>query len=70
MRYKLGPFGFQGEHYQVRQKLDRETLVEMAARGVPIKGMARELGVGATTVSRRLVEWGVEHPRQTGRPRI
>lgn len=68
MKYKLGPFGFQGQHYQVRLKLDPETLAEMAARGVPIKVMARELGVGASTISRRLVEWGVQHPRQKGRP--
>jgi hypothetical protein len=68
MAYKLGPFGFQGQHYRVRQKLDRETLAEMASRGVPIKRMARELGVGASTISRRLVEWGVPHPRRRGRP--
>ncbi len=68
MAYKLGPFGFQGKHYQVRQKLDRETLAEMAARDVPIKRMARELGVGATTISRRLVEWGIHHSRNLGRP--
>jgi hypothetical protein len=36
---------------------------------VPIKRIARELGVGGTTVSRRMKEWGVDHPRKTGRPR-
>ncbi len=68
MAYKLGPFGFQGQHYQVRQKLDQATLAAMAATGMPIKKMARELGVAATTISRRLIEWGISHPRQTGRP--
>jgi hypothetical protein len=70
MAYKLGPFGFQGSHYQVRQKLDRETLAGMAGRGEPIRRMARVLGVGATTVSRRLREWGIEHPRRRGRPAV
>ena len=69
MTSKLGPFGFQGKHHQVRQKIDRETLTEMASRGVPIKRIARELGVGASTVDRRLREWGVHHPRRAGRPR-
>ena len=68
MAYKLGPFGFQGEHYRVRQKLDRGALAEMASGGVPIKVMARELGVGAATISRRLIEWGIQHPRLVGRP--
>ena len=68
MAYKLGPFGFQGKHHQVRLRLDRDTLEEMASRGVSIKRMARELGVGATTISRRLEEWGVHHPRHRGRP--
>jgi len=68
MAYKLEGFGFMGQHYEVHQKMDEETLREMAGRGVPIKRMAREMGVGATTVSRRLKKLGIDHPRQVGRP--
>jgi hypothetical protein len=70
MKHKLGPFGFQGSHYQVRCRLDPEVLEEMAEESIPIKRIARELGVGASTVSRRLKEWGIDHPRKKGRPRI
>jgi len=70
MTYKLEGFGFMGSHYEVRQKIDEETLREMAARGVPIKRMARELRVGASTVSRWLKKLDIEHPRQVGRPSL
>lgn len=70
MASKLGPFGFQGPHHQVRAKLDLETLTLLSAQGVPIKRIARDLGVGASTVSRRLEQWGIDHPRKQGRPTL
>jgi hypothetical protein len=68
MTHKL-TFGFQGPHYQVRQVLTPKVLREMSAKGVPIKRIARELGQTETTVRRHLVEHGIQHPRQVGRPR-
>lgn len=68
MADKLGPFGFQGPHYQVRQKVTEEVLRSMALEDVPIREMARRLGVGATTVSRWLRKLGIEHGRKVGRP--
>lgn len=68
MAYKLSGFGFQGPHYQVRQKATPGVLREMAAKGVPIRRMARDLGVGATTIDRWLRKLGVEHARKRGRP--
>lgn len=70
MGYKLEGLGFQGPHYQVRQKLDEDTLRNLAAKGVPIKQIARDFGVGATTVSRWLHKWEIDHPRTVGRPSI
>jgi hypothetical protein len=68
MRRKL-TFGFQGPHYQVRQTLTPELLRDMAARGVPIKRMAKDLGQSHTTIDRYLKEFGIEHPRKVGRPK-
>ena len=70
MSYKLEGFGFQGPHYQVRKKLDEDMLRSLAAEGVPIKKIAREYGLGASTVSRRLKKWEIEHPRKVGRPSV
>lgn len=67
MQYKL-EFGFQGAHYQVRQSATEQKLAELAAKGVPIREMARRLGVGASTVDRYLREFGLYHPRKVGRP--
>ena len=69
MQYKLD-FGFQGPHYQVRQALPEKLLREMAAKGVPIRRMAEELGIGATTVERHLRKHGIPHPRTIGRPSL
>jgi LAGLIDADG DNA endonuclease family len=69
MSYKL-EFGFQGAHYQVRQNASEEKLAELAAKGVPIREMARILGVGASTVDRYLREFGLYHPRKVGRPSL
>ena len=68
MQYKL-KFGFQGEHYQVRQKLPEDTLRELASKDVPMGRMARMLGVGATTVSRYLKKHDIEHVRTIGKVR-
>jgi hypothetical protein len=69
MSYKLSGFGFQGAHYQVRQKLTEEALRPLAEAGVPIKRIAQELGVAATTVDTYLRKFGIEHPRQKGNPK-
>lgn len=70
MSYKLGPFGFQGPHYEVRQKATPEALREMAAAGIPIRRMATQLGVGQATVDRWLIKLSIEHPcrGRVGRP--
>lgn len=70
MAHKLGPFGFEGKHYQVRQKAAPDALREMAAANVPIREMANRLGVGATTVSRWLLKLGIAHTRKVGRPSL
>ena len=69
MDYKLGPFGFEGRNYQIRQKMPSEVLRELAEKNVSIKEIARRLGVGATTVSRRLEGLGIPHQRKIGPPR-
>jgi len=67
MSYKLD-FGFQGPHYQVRQAATEERLEELASQGVPIRRIAKLLGVGATTVDRYLRGYGIDHVRRVGRP--
>jgi hypothetical protein len=67
MQYKLA-FDYQGPHYQVRQKLPEAALREMAAQGVPIRRIARVLGVGYSTVERYLQKLDIEHTRRLGRP--
>jgi len=69
MSYKLD-FGFLGRGYQMRQVMDEAVLRRLAGEGVPLRDMARRLGVGASTVSRWLRALGVEHPRKVGRPRL
>jgi hypothetical protein len=68
MSYKLEP-DFQGAHYQVRKAAPPEKLMEFAAAGVPIREIAKSLGVGATTVDRYLKGYGIEHERRVGRPK-
>jgi len=68
MSYKLSGFGFQGAHYKVRQKLTEETLRPLAEAGVPIRRIAAQLGVGATTVNSYLKKYGLKHPRKKGNP--
>ncbi|MEI6297203.1 MAG: hypothetical protein WCO84_06230 [bacterium] len=70
MVYKLGPFGFQGPHYQVRQKVTADVLREMTASGMSIRTMADRLGVGFATISRRLRKFDIDHPRKIGRPSL
>lgn len=69
MHYKLN-FGFQGPHYQVRERASEEILREMASQGVPIKKMAKLIGVGASTIDRHLKKFGIEHLRTVGRPKV
>lgn len=68
MAYKMEGFGFQGPQYEIRQRMDRETLGAWSAEGVPIREMARMFGVGASTVSRWLKKYEINHPRKVGRP--
>lgn len=69
MKYKL-EFGFQGVHYQVRQAAPESILREMASKNVPIRRIAKELGVGATTVGRYLRQYSIKHSRKIGRPLV
>lgn len=70
MAYKLTGFGFMGKQYTIRQKIDPEVLREMAQAEVPIRVIARRLGVGASTVSRWLKKLKIQHPRRRGRPSL
>lgn len=67
MKHKLH-FGFQGPHYQVRQALPESLLRELAAKGVPVKRMAKDLGQSHTTIDRYLRMYNIPHPRKVGRP--
>lgn len=67
MHYKL-ECGFKGLGYQLRQKLTKDHLQEMASRGTPIRRMAKLLGEAPTTVDRHLKKHGILHPRVVGRP--
>lgn len=67
MKGKL-QFGFHGRYYEIRQTAPEDKLRELAAQGVPIKRMARMLGLSASVVDRRLKKLGVPHPRRVGRP--
>ena len=68
MSSKLGPFGFQGPHYQVRQRVTEENLRDGVSKGIPIAQMARELGVSASTVRRRIQGLGLNYKPSRGRP--
>ena len=70
MGYKLHGFGFQGPHYDVRQRVTPERLRELASQGLPIRRIAALLGVGGATVDRWLVKLGIPHPRVVGRPTL
>lgn len=67
MAYKL-TFGFQGPHYQVRKRLTEVDLLDGVAKGVPIDRMARELGVGSSTLRRKLQKMGIAYNPPKGRP--
>jgi len=69
MAHKLD-CGFLGRGYQLRRVMDEAVLRDMVSKGLPLRDMARRLGVGASTVSRWLHALGVEHPRKVGRPRL
>ncbi len=68
MHHKL-TFGFQGPQYQLRNKLTREVLTELASKGTPIRRMAELLGEAPTTIDRYLKKYGIEHHRTVGRPK-
>jgi len=69
MKYKLN-FGFQGPFYQIRQATPENILREMASKNVPIRRMAKELGVSTSSINRRLQQHSIFHPRKIGRPSI
>jgi hypothetical protein len=68
MNYKLGPFGFQGPQYQIRQRVTEDVVRELAEAGTPIRVMAEKLEVGFATVDRWMRKFGIQHPRKIGRP--
>lgn len=64
MGYKLSGFGYDsGRNNMIKGKLDPEILRDLAAQGVPIRRMAKMLGVGGSTVDRHLKKHGIDHPR-------
>lgn len=65
---KLDPFGFQGPGYQTRKRVTPELLQDGVAKGIPLQQMACELGVGSSTIRRRLREWAIPYEAQQGRP--
>lgn len=68
MSYKLR-FGYDtGRNNIVKGKLTKEVLAELAAEGVPIRRMAKLLGVGGATIDRHLRKHGIEHLRVRGNP--
>lgn len=69
MAHKLLP-GFLGSrNLRIRTAAPEQRLIELAEKGVPIRAIGRELGIGASTVDRHLRRNGVEHPRTAGRPK-
>lgn len=67
MAQKLS-FGFQGRHYEIRQALVQGDLRSLAAAEVPIRQIAKQLGLSPMVISRRLKMEGISHPRRIGRP--
>lgn len=68
MQHKL-EFGFQDSRkYEIQKALTEPILRDYAARGVPIRRIAKELNESASVISRRLKAFGIEHPRKVGRP--
>lgn len=59
MLRKLQGFGFKGPHYQVRQKIPETRLRLLVDSGFSVCQIAEALGVGETTVRRRLVDFGI-----------
>jgi len=69
MAWKLRGFGYNsGRNNIIKGKLDSEVLREFAAEGIPIRRIAKILGVGSSTVDRYLRKNGIEHPRTKGNP--
>lgn len=68
MGYKIGSFGFQGPHYQIRQRVTESVLRDLVSSGTPIRKIAEQLGVGFATVDRWLDKFGIQHSRVLGRP--
>jgi hypothetical protein len=67
MACKLGPFGFQGPHFQIRQKMEESRLRDLVGQRTPVRQIALLLGVGETTVGRWLDKFGIERPcRKSG----
>lgn len=59
MAHKLS-FGFQGPHYQVRQKLRGSDLQGLVEAGLSARRIAQAVGVGATTLGRHLERVGLQ----------
>lgn len=60
MAYKLGPFGFQGPHFQIRQRLTLESLSQAVQENLSIRDMAIRFEVGQATIQRHIAKHGLE----------
>lgn len=67
MHYKL-IFGFQGPHYQVRERVTEESLRKMTSQGISLRRVAKLMSVAPTTIGRYLRKYGIDHPRVVGTP--
>lgn len=62
-------FGYDsGRNNRIKKRLDPHILQQMVDSGFPIRRMARELEVGASTVDRYLKRYDIDHPRLKGNP--
>lgn len=69
MARKVTGFGYcSGRNNIIKGKLDPEVLRELAAEGIPLRRMAKMLGVGGATIDRHLRKHGIEHVRTKGNP--
>lgn len=59
MKYKLD-FGFQGRNNSIKKNMDKDLLLELRGKGWSQRRIAKYLDVGASTVGRWMVKFGVE----------
>ena len=59
MSYKLD-FGFQGRNNAIKNKMDKGILEELRGKGWSQRRIAKYLDVGASTIGRWMVKFGVD----------